>query len=109
MRRLAAFGVAGALLAGCGGGGGDAHAILSRTAVKLGTIHSGTIRFDLQVKPSGGAGHVPFGFRVTGPFALRPGGLPTADVRYTQRASGKSATVGLISTRRQGDVSVGGE
>src|SRR5947208_51917 len=113
MRRIAALGVAAGLLAGCGGGGGgssDAKSALSATAAKLGTIRSGSIVFDLRVSPTGGAGKTPFGFRVAGPFALAAGGrLPRADVHYTQRANGQSATVDLISTGRAAFVTVGGK
>lgn len=99
MIRCAAVLFAGALLAGCAGGGESANEVLSETASNLGKVRSGTLHVDLRVEPRGPTGAKPFGFALDGPFSL--GGstpLPVADIEYTQTAGDDSATVTLIST-----------
>jgi hypothetical protein len=95
------------LLAGCGGGGVDANAVLSETAANLSSIKSAeSLHLKLLVEPREGE---PFGFELDGPFSLcdhRP--LPRLNVEYTQIANGREATVRLISTGEQGYVEVGG-
>src|ERR671935_1386454 len=87
-----------ALVAGCGGGGSQTPAgILADTAANLGKIKSGTLGMSLLVSPRGPSGH-PFGFELHGPFSIAHSGLPVLHVSYTQIASGKRATVTVIST-----------
>jgi hypothetical protein len=108
MRRLAALLAAAALLAGCGGG--SSTSVLSKTASNLGKIRSGTISFGIVVTPRGSAGGSPFGFRMRGPLAFaRSGSLPVADVRYTQIANGKQATVTLVTDGKAGWIEVSGK
>src|SRR4051794_27656880 len=57
---------------------------------------------------SGPKGRV--GFGLDGPFELpKGGGMPRAQVAYTQIAGQQSATVTVISTGRRAFVSVGGQ
>jgi hypothetical protein len=85
-----------AVVAGCGGGG-DARQVLSQTAANLAKIRSGDLTMRLVVSPRQGTkGRI--GFRLAGPFALHPGGLPVAKVAYTQIAGDREATATLIST-----------
>jgi hypothetical protein len=96
------------LLAGCGGG--SATDALSQTASNLGKIRSGTLHVELLVTPHGPSGASEFGFKLDGPFSLEgAGALPVARIAYTQLASGKSATVTILSTGRKGYVVVGGK
>lgn len=101
MSRAAALLAAVLALSGCGGGGGgDAGPALRETAEKLGTIRSGTLTFRMEVDPRGD--DEPFGFELTGPFELgKSGGLPEADIEYTQFARGESATIRLVSDGEQ--------
>jgi hypothetical protein len=86
-----------AVLAGCGGGNGDANGILSQTAAKLGQIHSGDLTLRLVVSPRQGTrGRI--GFELRGPFALRPGSLPVARIKYTQIAGAREGTATFVST-----------
>ena len=91
----------------CGGGDGeDASAVLAETADKLGEIRSGELEFSLIVDPRAGE---EFGFELRGPFELaRNGGLPQLDVDYTQIASGRRATVTLVSDGREAYAQSGG-
>lgn len=98
----------GLVLAGCGGGGGDANKILSETASNLGEIRSGTLSMKLRVDPQGEAGGEPFGFELEGPFALRREGLPVARVAYTRTIGDRRATVTVISTGKRAFVEVNG-
>lgn len=91
-------------LAGCGGGG-DAAAILSRTAANLGKIHSGRLDLTFLMTPKDGRGRV--GFELHGPFQLRQG-LPLARMDYTQITGGRSATATLVSTGARAYVEIGG-
>lgn len=108
MRRAVSLLLGVALLAACGGGDGDANAILSQTAASLGKLRSAeSMHMKMLVEPDEGD---PFGFELDGPFALCMGdaALPTLDVEYTQIANGREATVRLISTGEQGYVEVSG-
>lgn len=85
-------------LAGCGGGGGDAGAIMRETASKLGEIKSAKpFKLRIAVDPRDGN---EFGFEIDGAVALCEGKdrLPRLDVAYTQFAQGQEATAQLIST-----------
>lgn len=95
MRRAAVLVALAVVAAGCGGG--RANDVLSRTADNLGEIRSGDLTLRMVVSPREGTkGRV--GFELRGPFALRPGGLPVANVEYTQIAGAREATATFIST-----------
>ena len=99
------------LLAGCGGGGGSGSAqdVLSETAANLGKIRAGTLHLELVVTPRGKGLGGATGFRINGPFGLSSGKrYPTANIAYTQLASGKSATVRVVSNGRTGYVQSNG-
>ena len=110
MRRLAPLLVVLALFAaGCGGGGkASPQSILSETASNLAKIKSGTLGLSLLVSPRG-TGVRGFGFELHGPFSIARSGLPVLRVAYTQIASGRQATVTLISTGRKGFVTARGK
>jgi hypothetical protein len=96
MRRAASLLVLVALLAGCGGSG-RADQVLSDAAGNLGKLRSGDLTLRLVVSPRDGKkGRI--GFELRGPFALRPGTLPVAEVAYTQIAGAHEATATFIST-----------
>jgi hypothetical protein len=93
VRRLA-FGAALVLLfAGCGGG--SAQDILSETSANLGKIRSGDLSMRLLFSANGGE---QAGFSLEGPFALRSGSLPKAQLDYTQIAGDQTATQTFIAT-----------
>jgi hypothetical protein len=101
--------LAAALAAGCGGGGG-ARGVFAEMVSNFGKIKSGTLGMALLITPRGSTGGSDFGFQLHGPFALRRSGqLPVADVAYTQIASGRRATVTVISTGTQAFVETGGK
>jgi hypothetical protein len=92
------LGVVVALVAGCGGGDGDAGSIMRETAASLGEIKSAKpFKLRIAVDPRDGD---EFGFEIDGAVALCAGNeeLPRLDVKYTQFAQGKEATAQLIST-----------
>jgi hypothetical protein len=96
------------VLAGCGGGGGQANALLSDTAANLGKLHSGNLTLRLVVSPRQGTkGRV--GFELQGPFALRNGGLPVAKVAYTQIRNAHEGTATFISTGAKAYAEVNGK
>lgn len=108
MRLRAGLFLAVAILAGCGGGGGSAKQVLSRTASSLGRIRSGTLTLRLVVSPrSGTKGRI--GFELRGPFALRPRGLPVAGIAYTQIAGPREATATFLSTGKKAYAEVNGK
>jgi hypothetical protein len=83
------------LLAGCGGGD-KASGEVKQTVDKLGSIRSGNLVLRLVVTPdSGNAGRI--GFQLRGPFSVRKGALPLADVAYTQYVGPRAATVSFVS------------
>ena len=98
MRRATPFLAALALLAvGCGGSSGAAKSELRTTAARLGQIKSGDLLLRLVVTPSTGTkGRI--GFILRGPFSLRSGQLPVANIAYTQLAGPRSATATFVST-----------
>ncbi|HZC28379.1 MAG TPA: hypothetical protein VE269_01465 [Gaiellaceae bacterium] len=111
MTARAALALAAAVLActaaGCGGSSADARRELQQTLQRLGSIQSGDLTLRLIVTPSSGArGRV--GFAITGPFALRPRGLPLLDVRYTQTTGTHQATARLVSDGNHAVAFVGG-
>ena len=82
------LGVGVALAAGCGGGNGDAGAIMRETAANLGEIKSAKpFKLRIAVDPRDGD---EFGFEIDGAVALCDGEekLPRLDVAYTQFARG---------------------
>jgi hypothetical protein len=84
------------LAAGCGGDAGEAKRELRQTAARLDTIRSGNLDLRLVVLPATGTkGRV--GFTLRGPFALRQGGLPVADITYTQLAGARSSAATFVS------------
>jgi hypothetical protein len=98
------------LVAGCGYGGatGDPAALLSQTSKNMGTITSGVLDFELDVDPTGDG--EPFGYAITGPFELAgDGGLPRAELDYTQRANGEEATIRLLLDGERGWVESNGK
>jgi len=109
MRRLLIVLAALALLVpGCGGGsssGGNAQQVLSETASNLGKIRSGELALELSF---GGMGSDKSGFQLNGPFALKQGALPEAQLDYTQIAGSKSVTSTFISTGDKAYVSTRG-
>jgi hypothetical protein len=111
VRRLRALPVAlllALVLAGCGD---DARDVVGETARNLGDIRSGRLEMALRVGGSGPqASGGDLGFELSGPFALPArGGLPRADVDYTQLAGTRQATVTLVSTGDAAFVEVGGK
>ena len=106
--RLLAAALALGVLAAAGCGGSDSpNDVLSQTAKNLGQIHSGVLSMRMGIA-SGAKGRVAFGLE--GPFELpKGGGMPRAQVAYTQIAGRQSATVTVISTGRRAFVSVGGQ
>lgn len=108
MRRALLLAVGVALAAGCGGGNGDAGAIMRETAANLGEIRSAkpfTLR--IAVDPRDGE---EFGFEIDGAVALCNGDeeLPRLDVSYTQFARGEEASAQLISTGSDAFIEVDG-
>ena len=95
-------------VAGCGE---DANDVLGETARNIGDIRSGQLDMSMLVAGRGAdaqGGEV--GFELSGPFALpRAGGLPRAEVDYTQQAGEQRATVTLVSTGDAAFVEVGGQ
>jgi hypothetical protein len=95
------------LASGCGGdggGGGDAKGVLAETAEKLGEIRSGELH--LSVLASSDENQI--GFELSGPFALpEDGGLPVAEIEYTQIAGDESESATFISTGEEAFVRVG--
>ena len=108
MKRVALLLAAVALLAGCGGGDGDANAIMRETAAKLGEIKSAKpFKLRIAVDPRNGD---EFGFEIDGAVGLCDGNdeLPRLDVAYTQFNRGRSATAQLISTGSDSFIEIDG-
>lgn len=84
------------VLGACGGGEGDSpNKVLGDTAENLGEIVSGDLMF--RVVASSEENEI--GFELDGPFDLgNEGGLPVAEIEYTQIAGKESATATFIST-----------
>jgi hypothetical protein len=100
VRRIAALLAALAVgLTACGGGGGgDAQDVLADTSANLGEIKSGDLNMELLFSSKDDERA---GFTLQGPFALRPGELPEAQLDYTQLAGPRSATQTFIT---KGDI-----
>lgn len=99
---LVAFALA---LGGCDFGRDSAEDVLAETADNLGEIRSGWLEMSLVVDPRAGRR---FGFRLRGPFSLRERGLPLMRIAYTQIASGRQATVTLVSDGREAWTEIAG-
>ena len=105
MTRLVAALVVALAVGGCGTPGSSPEDVLSETAANLGEIESGDLSLEVVVT-SGGQD---VGFALDGPFALaKPGGLPVANVEYTQIAGPERATATFVSTGQEAFVVVGG-
>jgi hypothetical protein len=92
-------------LTACGGGDGDAQDILAETSANLGEIRSGDLNMELLFSSKDGDRA---GFTLQGPFALRPGELPEAQLDYTQLAGSQSATQTFITKGDTAYVRIGG-
>jgi hypothetical protein len=97
MKRLAfVLALAAAVLSGCGGGGSQsANDVLAETSANLGKIKSADLALELIFSTQEGERA---GFNLEGPFQLRPGALPEAQLDYTQIAGDKTATQTFIMT-----------
>jgi hypothetical protein len=85
-----------ALLFGCGGGGPQsANDVLGETSANLGKIKSGDLALELIFSTKDGERA---GFNLEGPFQLRSGSLPEAQLDYTQIAGDQTATQTFIMT-----------
>jgi hypothetical protein len=92
-------------LAGCGGGSdADAQDVLAETSANMGKIRSGDLSMELIFSTKDGE-HA--GFTLEGPFALRPGELPEAQLDYTQIAGDRTATQTFITKGEKAYVRVG--
>jgi hypothetical protein len=107
MKRLAlVLALVAALLFGCGGGGTQsANEVLAETSANLGKIKSGDLVLELIFSSKDGE---QAGFNLEGPFQLRPGSLPDAQLDYTQIAGDKTATQTFIMTGDKAYVRMGG-
>jgi hypothetical protein len=95
-------------VAGCGGSASEAKRELRQTAQRLGQIRSGELKLRLVVLPSNGTkGRV--GFELDGPFSLKRGALPVANIRYTQLAGARQATARFVSDGRRAVAVVNGK
>jgi hypothetical protein len=107
VRRAASLLVLVALAAGCGGPG-RANQVLSDAAGNLTKVRSGDLTLRLVVAPREGTkGRI--GFELSGPFALRPGGLPVAKIAYTQIAGAHEGTATFISTGTKAYAEINGK
>lgn len=80
--------------AGCAGDAGPAGPALRQTAANLERIESAALSLSVRMEPKDGE---EFGYEIDGPIRLgSDGGLPVADVDYTQRANGREETVRLV-------------
>jgi hypothetical protein len=95
MRRAVSLLAGVLLLASACGGGESAPEALSKTSANLGKIRSGDLSVELLFSAKGGERA---GFSLEGPFAFRQGGLPEAELDYTQIAGGRTATQTFIMT-----------
>ena len=106
MKRLAlVLTLAAAVLAGCGGGSQSASDVLAETSANLGKIKSGDLALELIFSAKDGARA---GFNLEGPFKLRSGALPEAQLDYTQIAGDQTATQTFIMTGDKAYVRMGG-
>ena len=107
MRRVAVcLAVLALAAAGCGGGGGEtAQDVLAETSNNLSKIKSGDLTLDLLFAANGGERA---GFDLQGPFKLREGKLPEAQLDYTQIAGPRTATQTFILAGDNAYVSIRG-
>jgi hypothetical protein len=91
-------------LAACGGGG-NAQDTLAETSANMGKIRSGDLNMGLLFSARDGERA---GFSLQGPFALRPGALPEAQLDYTQIAGPQTATQTFITKGDTAYVRMGG-
>ena len=96
----------GALLAGCGGP--SAGEVLQQTTSNLPKIKSAHVRLRLVLEPRDAARGGRVGFALDGPLQIRPGGLPVAQVGYTQIAGKRQAQATFLSTGTEAFVEVAG-
>jgi hypothetical protein len=105
MRRLVLGLTAAALaLSGCGGGE-NAHDQLAETSANMGKIRSGDLSMELMFSAKDGE---QAGFALEGPFALRAGALPEAQLDYTQTAGTRTGTQTFITKGDKAYVRIGG-
>lgn len=81
------------VVSACGGDGEDARDILQDTAANMGEIRSGDLNMEVLFSAKDGERA---GFTLQGPFALREGQLPEAQLDYTQIAGPETATQTFI-------------
>jgi hypothetical protein len=95
------------LFAACGGDGGgqSAQEVLAETSQNLGQIKSGDLGLELMFSANGGERA---GFTLEGPFALREGELPQAQLDYTQVAGDRTTTQTFIMAGDKAYVSIRG-
>src|SRR2546421_5044152 len=98
-------------LAACGSSsGGDAGTLLKQTFSGSHTVGSGNLSFTLRVVPTGSrtlTGPITLAFG--GPFQSRgKGKLPASDFNVNISASGKTGSLGIISTGTSGYVTLQG-
>jgi hypothetical protein len=94
-----------ALLFGCGGGGPQsANDVLGETSANLGKIKSGDLALELIFSTKDGERA---GFNLEGPFELRSGSLPEAQLDYTQIAGDQTATQTFTMTGDKAYVRMG--
>jgi hypothetical protein len=95
-----------ALLFGCGGGGPQsANELLAETSANLGKIKSGNLALELIFSTKDGERA---GFNLEGPFELRSGSSPEAQLDYTQIAGKQTAAQTFIMTGDKAYVRMGG-
>lgn len=98
-------------LSACGSSsGGDANSLLKQTFSGTHTVTSGNLTFSLTVNPSGSrtlSGPITLSFG--GPFQSRgKGQLPASNFNISIAASGRSGSLGILSTGTSGYVTLQG-
>jgi len=98
------------LIAGCGGGSGEAQKLLRQTFSGQHRVQSGRLYFTVQVQPQGSSTlKTPITLSFGGPFqSLGAGRLPQSDFSLSLSALGRSFGLGIISTGSAGYVSFQG-
>jgi hypothetical protein len=105
VKRLALVLVALAFVASaCGSGGESAQQVLAETSANLRKIKSGDLAMELLFSAKGGH---EAGFSLAGPFALRAGRLPEAQLDYTQNAGGRTVTQTFIAAGDKAYIRIG--
>ena len=98
-------------LSACGSSsGGDANSLLKQTFGGTHTVTSGNLTFSLTVNPSGSRTlSGPITLRFGGPFQSRgKGQLPASNFNISIAASGRSGSLGILSTGTSGYVTLQG-